>query len=68
MRPEVSVSRAKGRVSTVLAQDTDFGDNQKFPFLPAYLQAMVGVAKTKLPTGHHGLQCSPVIPTDEAPA
>lgn len=38
------------------------------PLLPTHLQPMVGIAQSELPTDHHGLQCSPVIPTDEAPA
>lgn len=65
------VGRSSGEAidSSFQGQSTNFGDKSfGFPFLPSYLQTMVGVAQTKLPAGHHGLQCSPVIPTDEAPA
>lgn len=60
---------AKGLISTVLCLKQVLETIALAPpLLPTYLQAMVGVAQTKLPTGHHGLQCPPVIPTDEAPA
>ena len=49
--------------------DTTFGGNSLGSLLlPTHLQAVVGIAQSKLPAGNHGLQCSPVISTDEAPA
>ena len=33
-----------------------------------HLEPVVGISQSKLPAGNHGLQGSPVISTDEAPA